>query len=70
MKFLLDDDVPDEVAFSLEALGHRVAKLREVLPTNTPDDEVLRFASNRDCLLSGATVMISSPLPLGLLFTA
>ena len=31
MKFLLDHDVPDDIAFSLEALGHAVVKLREVL---------------------------------------
>ena len=51
MKFLLDHDVPDDVAFSLEALGHEVVKLREVLPKQTPDDEVLRFANQRNCLL-------------------
>lgn len=51
MKFLLDHDVPDDVAFSLEALGHIVVKLREVLPRTTPDDEVLRLAGDRDCVL-------------------
>lgn len=51
MKFLLDQDVPDDAAFSLEALGHVVVKLREVLPVITPDDEVLRFAGERNCIL-------------------
>lgn len=51
MKFLLDHDVPDDLAFSLEALGHEAVKLREVLPVTTPDDEVLRFARERGCLL-------------------
>ena len=32
MKFLLDHDVPDDVSYSLESLGHEVVKLREVLP--------------------------------------
>jgi predicted nuclease of predicted toxin-antitoxin system len=51
VKFLLDHDVPDDVAFSLEALGHVVVKLREVLPVTTPDEEVLRQAAEREALL-------------------
>jgi hypothetical protein len=51
VKFLLDHDVPDDVAFSLEAMGHVVLKLREVLPATAPDDEVLRLSGERDCLL-------------------
>jgi predicted nuclease of predicted toxin-antitoxin system len=51
VKFLLDHDVPDDVAFSLEALGHVVVKLREVLPRTSPDDEVLRLAGERGCVL-------------------
>ncbi|HOC58115.1 MAG TPA: DUF5615 family PIN-like protein [Verrucomicrobiota bacterium] len=51
MKFLLDHDVPDDVAFSLEALGHEVIKLREALSVRTPDDEVLSQATQRQCLL-------------------
>ncbi|MEI6785815.1 MAG: DUF5615 family PIN-like protein [Verrucomicrobiota bacterium] len=51
MKFLLDQDVPDDIAFSLVTLGHGVVKLREVLPVTTPDDEVLRHAAERECLL-------------------
>ena len=51
MKFLLDHDVPDDAAFSLEALGHVVLKLRDVLRATAPDDEVLRLAGERDCVL-------------------
>jgi predicted nuclease of predicted toxin-antitoxin system len=51
VKFLLDHDVPDDAAFSLEALGHAVIKQREVLSVSMPDDEVLRHAAERDCLL-------------------
>jgi predicted nuclease of predicted toxin-antitoxin system len=51
VKFLLDHDVPDDVAFSLEALGHAVVKLRQVLPVTTPDQEVLRHAAERESLL-------------------
>ncbi len=58
MNFLLDHDVPDDAAFSLEALSHTVVKLCEVLPVTAPDDEVLRLAGERDCVLSPATAMI------------
>ncbi len=51
MKFFLDHDVPDDVAFTLEALGHAVVKLREVLPVRASDEEVLRQAAERQCLL-------------------
>ena len=51
MKLLLDHDVPDDAAFSLEELGHIVIKLREVLPATTPDDEVLRMAGGSDSIL-------------------
>jgi hypothetical protein len=51
VKFLLGHDVPDDMVFSLEALGHAVVKLREGLPIRTPDDEVLREAAERDGLL-------------------
>ena len=51
MKFLLDHDVPDDVVFALVALGHHVEKLRDVLPTTAPDQEVLRLAAERDCVL-------------------
>ena len=51
MKFLLDHDVPDDATFSLEAMGHVVVKLREVLPVAAPDDEVLRLAGERDSVL-------------------
>lgn len=51
MKFLLDHDVPDEAGYALEAMGHQVVKLRELLSVTTPDDEVLRLAGERDALL-------------------
>jgi hypothetical protein len=36
VKFLLDHDAPDDVAFSLEAMGHMVIRLREALPITAP----------------------------------
>ena len=51
MKFLLDDDVPDDIEYSLSALGHEVIKLREVMPRTAPDEEVLRQAVQRNGVL-------------------
>jgi predicted nuclease of predicted toxin-antitoxin system len=51
VKFLLDHDVPDDVGFSLEALGHALVKVREVVPITTSDDEVLHWATARACVL-------------------
>ena len=33
MTFLLDQDVPDDIRYSLDTLGHRSIPLRQVLPT-------------------------------------
>jgi len=51
VRFLLDHDVPDDIEYSLAALGHAVLKLREVLPKTAPDEEILRLAAERDCVL-------------------
>jgi hypothetical protein len=51
VKFLLDHDAPDDAAFSLEALGHGVVRLRETLRVIASDDEVLRLAGERDYVL-------------------
>jgi predicted nuclease of predicted toxin-antitoxin system len=44
VRFLLDHDVPGEVAHVLRHWGYAVAVLREVLPITTPDDEVFGYA--------------------------
>jgi len=51
VNFLLDHDVPDDVVYSLVALGHRVLKLRDIVPATTPDADVLRTAVERNCIL-------------------
>ena len=35
----------------LEARGHTVTRLRDVLPTNTPDPIVAKVAQDTDCIL-------------------
>lgn len=51
MKFLLDHDVPDDVAFSLESLGHEAMRLREALAVDSRDDEVLAYAGMQKLVL-------------------
>jgi predicted nuclease of predicted toxin-antitoxin system len=51
MKFLLDHDVPTEVARVLSQGGHEVVELRNVLPRDTADAEVLRYARLHQVLL-------------------
>jgi predicted nuclease of predicted toxin-antitoxin system len=51
VKFLFDHDVPDDMGFSLKALGHEVVKLRELISPETADKDVLRLAIEHDCVL-------------------
>jgi predicted nuclease of predicted toxin-antitoxin system len=51
VKFLFDHDVPDDMAYALDALGHEVFRLRQVLPVVASDEEVLRFAGARELVL-------------------
>ena len=51
MKFLLDHDVPDDLSYLLEQLGHEVALLRKILPHDSSDEAVLRFAHDFGCIL-------------------
>jgi predicted nuclease of predicted toxin-antitoxin system len=44
LKFLLDHDVPEEVAQLLSYWGHDLQKLRDALPITTPDEAVLAHA--------------------------
>ena len=51
MTFLLDQDVPDAVARVIQQAGHTALRLRELLPTDSPDDAVLAFAHDREAIL-------------------
>ena len=51
MRFLVDHDVPGEVAHLLRHWGHDVVSLRHVMPITTPDDEVFRFAQTEGRLI-------------------
>jgi predicted nuclease of predicted toxin-antitoxin system len=51
VKFLLDHDVPDDLSYLLEQLGHDVMLLRKALPRDSSDGAVLRFAHDAGCVL-------------------
>ena len=51
MKFLLDHDVPDRIADVLLAAGHECVRLREVLPKESADSDVLSHATANRLLL-------------------
>jgi predicted nuclease of predicted toxin-antitoxin system len=44
VKFLLDHDVPDDLSYLLEQLGHDVTFLRQALPRDSSDEAVFQFA--------------------------
>ena len=51
MKFLLDHDVPIDLARVLRQGGHEVAVLADVLPTTTTDSDLLRYAHQQGDIL-------------------
>ena len=51
MKFLFDHDVPEDLSYLLEQLGHDVTLLRKALPEDASDEAVLQFAHERGCVL-------------------
>ena len=51
MKFLLDHDVPAEIAHLLGYWGHNVTVLRTVLPITAPDEEVFGYACSQRLIL-------------------
>ena len=51
MNFLLDHDVPDELSYLLEHLGHQVDRLRDVLPRKASDAAALEYAFHRGLIV-------------------
>lgn len=51
MRFLLDHDVPEDLIHLLRHLGHEAILLRQALPEQTPDQNVLQFAFQNGYLL-------------------
>ena len=51
MKFLLDHDVPDDLSYLIEQLGHEVTLVRNAIPGDSSDLAVLQFAHDAGCVL-------------------
>jgi predicted nuclease of predicted toxin-antitoxin system len=51
VRLLLDHCVPNRVAKLLGDAGHEVIRLRECLPTDSPDPVVIRKADDLDAIL-------------------
>jgi predicted nuclease of predicted toxin-antitoxin system len=51
VNFLLDNDVPEDLTYLLEHLGHQVSPAREVLPREASDAAVLDYAFDRDLIV-------------------
>lgn len=51
MRFPLDHDVPQDLSYLLDQLGHEVLLLRKVLKGDAPDEAVLQFAHDQDCVV-------------------
>ena len=52
MNFLLDHDVPEAIARVATQAGHGVTRLRDVLPVDVADAEVLAFAHSQQMVLA------------------
>jgi predicted nuclease of predicted toxin-antitoxin system len=50
VKFLLDQDVPEDLTCLLGELGHEVSRLRDVLPREAEDPVLFQFAQQQRCL--------------------
>lgn len=51
MKFLLDQDVPEDLTYLLHELHHEVLRVRDVLGEEAADPVVLQFAFDRGCIM-------------------
>ena len=51
MNFLLDNDVPEELSYLLDHLGHRISRVREALTGAASDAAVLDYAFRHDLIV-------------------
>ena len=51
MKFLLDQDVPEDLSYLLEQPGHEVTVVRKALRADASDEAILQVAYERSCVL-------------------
>jgi predicted nuclease of predicted toxin-antitoxin system len=51
VNFFLDHDIPERVAEVLKQEGHAIVSLRQSLPIETSDENVLKFAREHEMIL-------------------
>jgi len=51
VRFLLDQDVPEDLSYLLRELGHEVVRVRDFLPQDAADLVVLHAAHDYGCVL-------------------
>lgn len=51
MRFLFDQDVPDDMGHVLRQLQHEVILLRTVLPKTATDPEIFAYAADQNLIL-------------------
>ena len=51
--FLLDNNCPESIFLFLEARGHDVVRVRDIMPSNSPDPVVAEAAMQTDRILVG-----------------
>jgi predicted nuclease of predicted toxin-antitoxin system len=51
VKFQFDHDVPEDLTYLLQELGHDVVRLRDVLQQEVADSIALQFAHEHGCVL-------------------
>jgi Domain of unknown function (DUF5615) len=49
VRFLLDQDVPEDLSYLRRELGHDVMRLRDVLPQDATDSLVLQASHDHGC---------------------
>lgn len=68
LHFFADHNVPESVGRFLEARGHVVTRLRDVMPTDSPDSVVAQYSENIGTILisnDGDFKTISPRIPSG-----
>lgn len=51
MTFLLDHDTPEDLVYSLHALGHQAVRVREVLPMDAEDKDDFAHACKQGWIM-------------------
>jgi len=51
VNFLLDQDVPEDLSYLLDHLGHRIIRVREMLSGDASDAAVLDYAFEHDLIV-------------------